>query len=948
MEEPEEENADRQRLAPPVIAMTAAAWVGEHWDEVERAFDEVIELPKQERSGAVRGLQPGPVRDGVADLLASVELESADGLRCWGAGNEPTSDGPEECSLRAWALEPIGPLPESGDASRRLGSEEARRRGLVGTEAVGFVVRRKVGEGGMGEVYLADDPRTGQRAAVKVLTSTAPDAAARFEREQHQLAALQHPAIPRLIGTGTTEDGRPCFAMEYVRGAPITDFARTHGLDAAERVELFALLCDAVRHAHAHLVVHRDVKPSNVRASKAPDGTWRVHLLDFGIARPLADRAFATTWGGAGEGPTGDGLRPMTPAYAAPEQALPAGAGRPAETTTATDVFALGVVLYELLTERRPLDGGVAPSQVSGLRMGRRLARSLDAVVERAIDPDPAARYASADALYADVLRVLEGRPPAGAGPVSRGLWSLARHRVGLVAASVAVAAVTLAFSVADQRWRADLAASERGRGEVVGAVAEVLRSVSGEGVGGRATLVQVGGLLADDLREQPAVEADLSLVVADELARRGGCADALPLYGRAALLRTPSAPDHPVVAAALRGQARCAAGLGGPDVLALPSADGVHRATRLAREALALATSRYGDESAVAASVETDLALYRALAGEDAAAAGCLRRARAVLGRLGRSWATEARRSRDVREGAGTHVPVFPRAEDSGAIALVASRAEIVRAVTLSAQGEPAAAAELANEAVAEILEADRRTATGPPPDVRAEVVALGLLTAARALRRTGDDGRARRVAERAAETLSRQFGAQDPRALRARTTAAALGGSEAPRLTAALLSEVVADAEDVEDPAVLAYALLERGRALRGAGDADEAGDALGRVVAMRPTDVGPRTLALALTGLSELALNADDVEGALDRSTDGLRVARTLPPAVGQSQGVLLSAATAKAAALVAAGREDDAVAILEPVLRATRSGPSWPTLARAQERADRLLDAAYGRL
>ena len=947
MEEPEEENVDREGPAPPVAATTAAAWVGGHWDEVERAFDEVIELPEQDRRGAVRRLQPDPVRDGVADLLASVEAESANGLRGWGVGRETASDGPEERSLRAWVLEPLGALSENGSTFRRPRSERVRRRGLVGTEAAGFVVRRKVGEGGMGEVYLADDPRTGQRAAVKVLTSMAPDAAARFEREQHQLAPLQHPAIPRLIGTGTTEDGRPCFAMEYVRGAPITDFARTHGLGAAERVEIFALLCDAVRHAHAHLVVHRDIKPSNVRASKAPDGTWRVHLLDFGIARPLADRAFTTGWGGAGEGPTG-GLSPMTPAYAAPEQARSAEAGRPAEATTATDVFALGVVLYELLTDRRPLDGGAAPSRVSGLRMGRQLARALDAVVERAIDPNPDARYASADALYADVRRVLMGRPPAGAGPVSRGLWSLARHRVGLVAASVAVATVTLAFSVADQRWRADLAASEQGRGEVIGAVAEVLRSVSGEGVGGRATLVRVGGLLADDLRGQPTVEADLSLVVADELAGRGACEQALPLYGRAALLRTPTAPDHPVVVAALRGQARCAAGLGGPAVLALPSADGVHRATRLAREALALVTSRYGDESAVAASVETDLALYQALAGEDADAAERLRRARAVLDKLGRSWATEARRSRDVREGADSHVPVFPRAEDPGAIALVASRAEIVRAVTLSAQGDPAAAAELANEAVAEILEADRRTATATPPDERAEVVALGLLTAARALRQTGDDSRARRAAERAVETLSRQFGAQDPRTLRARTTAAALGGSEAPRLTASLLSEIVADAEDVEDPAALAYALLERGRGLRGAGDADGAGDALGRVVAMRPADVGPRTLALALTGLSELALDAGDVEGALDRSADGLRAARTLPPAVGHSHGVLLSAASAKAAALIAAGREDDAVAVLEPVLRATRSEPSWPALARAQERADRLLDAAYGRL
>ena len=581
--------------------------------------------------------------------------------------------------------------------------------------------------------------------------------------------------------------------------------------------------------------------------------------------------------------------------------------------------------------------------------MGRRLARALDAVVERAIDPAPHARYASADALHADVRRVLAGRAPAGTGlgPLARGLWFLARHRVGLVAAALSVVAVVLAFAAADQRWRASLEVSERGRGEVVGAVAEMLRSASGGGSDGRDLLARAGGALTSELRGQPTVEADLSLVVADELASSGSCADALPLYGRAALLRTPSAPDHPVVIAALRGQARCAAGIGGPDALGPPSADGVRSATRLAREALALAALRYGERSAVAASVATDLALYHAYSGERDAASERLRSARGTLARLRHDWTAEAKRSRDVRKEADSHVPVFPRAEDPATVALVASRAEIVGSVVLVAQGEPMAAAEQAGEVVDALLGADRPEA-GASSDARVEVVALGLLSEARALRQTGNTKDAREVTEQAAETLARQFGETNSRTLRARTMAATLRGPEAPRLAAALLSDVAADAEDVGDDAALAYALLGRGRALRRAGDHAGAEAALARVAAMRPADVGPRTLALALTWLSELALEADDVEGALGRSADGLRVARTLPLAVGIAQRTLLSAATARAAALVAAGREGEAVAVLEPALLAADSGPGWPALDQDRERAGRVLDDAQERL
>ena len=218
-----------------------------------------------------------------------------------------------------------------------------------------------------------------------------------------------------------------------------------------------------------------------------------------------------------------------------------------------------------------------------------------------------------------------------------------------------------------------------------------------------------------------------------------------------------------------------------------------------------------------------------------------------------------------------------------------------------------------------------DDQPAAGASPDARVEVVALGLLTEARALRQMGNAEDAQEVAERAAETLAQQFGETNSRTLHARTMAAVLRGPGAPRLTAALLSEVAADAEDIGDDAALAHPLLGRGRALRLAGDHAGAEASLARVAAMRPTDVGPQAPALALTGLSELALEADDIEGALGRSADALRVARTLPAAAGLARSTLLSAATARAAALIEAEREGEAVAVLEPVLRAVDSGP-----------------------
>src|SRR5438034_1243277 len=204
-----------------------------------------------------------------------------------------------------------------------------------------YRMQRMLGEGGMGVVYLAERADLGSVAAIKILRDAwlSPDRRERFASEQRTLAQLNHPAIARLYDASTLPDGTPWFVMEYVEGVPLTKFCEEHASAMPQRLRLFRAVCEAVEHAHRHLIVHRDLKPSNILVK--PDGS--VKLLDFGIAKQLDSL----------EGPvdrTRTGLRLMTPAYAAPQQIL----GEPVGIHT--DIYTLGVVLYELLTGRLPFD----------------------------------------------------------------------------------------------------------------------------------------------------------------------------------------------------------------------------------------------------------------------------------------------------------------------------------------------------------------------------------------------------------------------------------------------------------------------------------------------------------------------------------------------------------------------------------------------------------------
>ena len=384
-----------------------------------------------------------------------------------------------------------------------------------------YRMKQVLGEGGMGVVYLAEREDLGSVAAIKILRDAwlSPDRRERFASEQRTLAQLNHPSIARLYDASTLPDGTPWFVMEYVEGVPLTQFCEEHASSIPERLRLFRAVCEAVEHAHRHLIVHRDLKPSNILVK--PDGS--VKLLDFGIAKQLDSL----------EGPvdrTRTGLRLMTPAYAAPEQIL----GEPVGIHT--DIYTLGVVLYELLTGRLPFDlANRTPSEAEtviveqrperpsaaakGKSVSRRAWADLDVVCLTAMHIEPQRRYRTVEALIRDIDHYLAGEP-LEARPDTFGyrLGKYVRRNWRLVSAATAsfivvvglVVFYTVRLATARNAAVAEAARTQRiqhfmlnlfqGGEEAVGP-ADSLRVV---------TLVDRGVRDAQGLDGEPAVQAEL------------------------------------------------------------------------------------------------------------------------------------------------------------------------------------------------------------------------------------------------------------------------------------------------------------------------------------------------------------------------------------------------------------------------------------------------------
>jgi serine/threonine-protein kinase len=468
-----------------VTTPSTAAW----WRQVFAVLDQALDLPAEGRESLVRRACEGDaaLAAEVARLLAQADRASV---------------------LDTPAVEFAAPflhdLPPEADAS------------VSGARIGAYRILRELAHGGMGTVYLAEraDEQYHQTVALKVLrgwNAESDRSVRRFLEERQILASLEHPDIARLLDGGVTADGLPWFVMEYVEGIPIDRYCDTRRLNIDERLELFCRVCAAVQHAHRNLIVHRDLKPANILVT----AVGGVKLLDFGIAKLLvAD--------GAADARTATVERLMTPLYASPEQV------RGEAISTATDVYALGVLLNDLLTGRDPyllttrepseivraiLEREPQPPSAAVLlgdevadraqargsvvaRLVRRLRGDLDTIVLTALQKEAGRRYGTAEQLEADVRRHLAGLPVT-ARPDSRLYRAqkfVRRNRIG-VGLAAGVALLVLAFAVVTAvqsvriRAQADRIAVERDRAEQVSTYLAGLFQTSDPFAGGGARL---------------------------------------------------------------------------------------------------------------------------------------------------------------------------------------------------------------------------------------------------------------------------------------------------------------------------------------------------------------------------------------------------------------------------------------------------------------------------
>ncbi len=547
----------------------------ERWQRIEELFRTIVDHPADQREAYLTRVCGGDeeLRREVLSLLARDTAE--DFLF------EPIAD---------MALSLTAELPDD----------------LTGTRIGPYRLTRLIGRGGMGAVYeaLRDDEQFQQQVALKLIKGGMDSnfVRDRFLRERQILASLDHPHIAHLLDGGTTGDGQPYFVMELVDGESITEYCRRRELSLNDKLKLFRGVCAAVQHAHQKLVVHRDLKPSNILVTE--DGTPK--LLDFGIAKLLAaDPGNAVTH-------TETAMRLMTPDYASPEQV------RGGVITTAADVYALGAVLYELLTGRRPhqfvtyspleIERTICeteaqrPSEAARqqpdapARLARQLAGDLDNIVLMALRKEPERRYQSVEQFSEDLRRHLTGLPVLArkdtfiyrAGKFAR------RHKAGVAILTLlvifAVALAALAVRLARERDRASQSAA------TAEAVTQSLVSVfefvdpgstHGDAITAKDLLDQGAEKVVRDLKDQPAVQARLMDTIGGLYQNLGAYDEGQLLLEEALKLRRQHlGAEHVDVAASLHHLA----------AMAYLKGDYAGSETRY-REALAMRRKLHGEE---------------------------------------------------------------------------------------------------------------------------------------------------------------------------------------------------------------------------------------------------------------------------------------------------------------------------------------------------------------
>jgi len=497
----------------------------ERWQRIEAVFQAALERPADGRAAFLDGECAGDkaLHDEVVAMLAEVETD-------------PTFLSP--------LVDPSG-----------LGSADAagagREPGAEGQRFGPYRLIREVGAGGMGVVYLAihEGPGFERPVALKVIRRglDTEELLKRFQLERRILASLQHPNIARLTDAGQTPDGRPYFVMDFVEGAPLDVHADREHLGLAHRLRLFETVCRAVQHAHNSLVVHRDLKPGNiiVRADGEPV------LLDFGIGKLIDPQD-------AGEGSTTrTGARAFTPEYASPEQIR----GEP--VSTATDIYGLGLLLYRLLTGRRPFEPSsgfeyekkvleAEPTRPSSFG-NRALAGDLDTIILKALRKEPERRYTSVAALSDDIRRYLDGLPVRARADTFGYVAGKFLRRNRVVMSAAATVFLSLIAATAYSVFQARAVTRERDKAV---AVQTFLLEMFGAS-GGRGDSVSVRQLLDGQVQLVPIAYANddelralMLSVVAEGYDRLSAFAPAESL-ARAALdlRRATLRPNHPELA---------------------------------------------------------------------------------------------------------------------------------------------------------------------------------------------------------------------------------------------------------------------------------------------------------------------------------------------------------------------------------------------------------------
>ena len=396
----------------------------ETYRRIQEIFDEAVNLPPQSQAPLVEALAEDNQK--ISSVVMAMLREDA--------GPQPLLDTAAETYL-------------AGLADATLQSDHIRS--LIQRQIGPYRLVRVLGEGGMGIVYLAERTDIGGLVAVKLLRDAwlSPMRRERFALEQQILVKLNHPAIARIYDANTMEDGTPWFVMEFADGLPFADYLIARDGSLRDDLILFRRVCEAIAYAHSHAIIHRDIKPSNIIVTAQGE----IKLLDFGIAKQMEGKEAATPR-------TTIGLQLMTPGYAAPEQFAGGSVG------VFTDVYSLGVLLYETLTGQVPplqQQSGKAPEKPSSLvlsgrsaskrlRITKREWADLDVVCQKALQTEPQLRYGSVDALMRDITamlegRVLEARPPSIAYATHK---FARRNRLALITAGAATCLLVGSISV--------------------------------------------------------------------------------------------------------------------------------------------------------------------------------------------------------------------------------------------------------------------------------------------------------------------------------------------------------------------------------------------------------------------------------------------------------------------------------------------------------------------